>query len=105
VVGVKTIPAMKNAKLIMARNPWGKDSYYGAYGAFSPEASNPKVTGVISNIADPDDGLIYVPINQFKVSFENVNVNFKAENMKFDYYLKVNDSTEETSREPEDPDK
>ena len=69
-VGVKTIPKMQNAKLIIARNPWGKDSYYGAYGAFSPEASNPKVTTAISNIADPDDGFIYVPIDQFKVSFD-----------------------------------
>lgn len=60
---------------------------------------------MISDIGDPDDGVIYVPIDQFKVSFENVNVNFNADPMKFDYYLKVNDDTEETSREPEDSEK
>ena len=37
VTGVVTI-RKNGAKLIKCRNPWGRDSYFGHYGAFSPEA-------------------------------------------------------------------
>ena len=89
-LGVTKVQAL-NERLIICRNPWGRDSYYGAHGAFSPEASQTRVKNAIPTIDDPDDGVIYLPINQFKVSFETVNVNYNADPMKFDFYLKLND--------------
>ena len=91
-LGVTEVKA-RNQKLIICRNPWGIDSYYGRYGAFSEEARDPEVTNEIPEIVNPDDGVIYLPLNQFKKSFGEINVNFNADGMKFDYYLKTNDET------------
>lgn len=91
-LGVTKVQAL-NERLIICRNPWGRDSYYGRYGAFSEEARDHRVTNEIPEIENPDDGVIYVPLNQFKKSFGDINVNFNADGMKFDYYLKTNDET------------
>ena len=94
------------AKLIKCRNPWGRDSYFGHYGAFSPEASDPDIKAQIPDIDAEDDGFIYVPADQFKVSFRVIKTNYNTDTMKFDYYLKYNDQTAGPRTVPErDPQK
>ena len=81
-------------KLVRARNPWGKDSYWGQYGSDSPQAKDPAVVAQIPDIQDDKDGYIYVPIDQFKVSFSEVKANYNGDKMKMDYYLKLDDKAD-----------
>lgn len=43
----------------------------------------------IPDINDDEDGYIYVPIAQFKVSFGGMSVNYNTDKMKMDYHLKL----------------
>ena len=61
----------------------------GEYGADSPQARDPKIVAEIPDIADGEDGYIYVPIAQFKESFAFLTANYNGDNMKMDYFLKL----------------
>ena len=79
-------------RLVKARNPWGYDSYIGEYGSETAQSYDQKVLDKIPEIHDDKDGYIFVPINQFKVSFEMIETNYNRNGMKMDYFLKLDDS-------------
>lgn len=46
----------------------------------------------IPEVDNPNDGLIFVPVEQFVQDYRAMYVNYNASKMKFDYFLKLNDS-------------
>jgi hypothetical protein len=72
VAGVKTLS--NGERLIKARNPWGRESYRGAYGATSEKWTS-KLAAEVPDATNADDGYIYLPVAQFKVSFASFAVN------------------------------
>ena len=84
---------LKNGeKLVRIRNPWGKDSYRGQYGADSPKWTS-ALEKEVPDAKNADDGYEYLPIAQFKVSFERLAANHNAEKMKMDYYMMLDDKS------------
>ena len=47
---------------------------------------------------DDEDGYVYMPVKQFKVSFSRIDANYNAERMKMDYHLKINDPSNGNDR-------
>ena len=77
-------------KLIKARNPWGRDSYRGDYGSDS-KLWTKQLVREVPDAKDDEDGYVYMPVKQFKVSFATIDANYNTERMKMDYHLKIND--------------
>lgn len=88
IAGIKTLS--DGTKLIRARNPWGKDEYKGDFGCDSEKWTD-KLVNEVPDAKNHEDGYIYVPIQQFKVSFRAINVNYNTKRMFMDYYLKFDD--------------
>lgn len=79
-------------KLVRIRNPWGRDSYRGQFGADSPKWTS-ALEKEVPDAKNSDDGYEYLPINQFKVSFERLAANHNAEKMKMDYFMMLDDKS------------
>ena len=88
IAGVKTLS--NGTRLIRARNPWGQDEYKGDYGCDSEKWTD-KLVKEVPDAKNHDDGYIYLPVEQFKVSFRAIDVNYNTEKMFMDYYLKFDD--------------
>ena len=98
VAGTVILP--DKTKLIKARNPWGKDAYIGRYGGDSPQWT-PANLAAVPDAQDFDDGYIYLPVDQFKMSFRQIAVNMNSDKMKMDYYLKLDDTSQNKPKKTE----
>ena len=99
VAGTVILPDM--TRLIKARNPWGKDAYIGRYGADSPQWTSVNLASV-PDAQDFGDGYIYLPVDQFKMSFRQIAVNMNSDKMKMDYYLKLDDTSQNKPKKTDD---
>mmetsp|Transcript_16325 Transcript_16325/g.20695 ORF Transcript_16325/g.20695 Transcript_16325/m.20695 type:complete len:211 (-) Transcript_16325:1267-1899(-) len=92
IAGVKILS--DGTRLVRARNPWGKDSFRGQYGA-TASAYTPNWSTFVAEVPDAeneDDGYVYMTPDQVRVSFKRLSANFNTEKMHFDYYLKFDDA-------------
>ena len=79
-------------QLVKLRNPHASDCYRGAYGAESPLWTE-KLKKEIPDATNADDGYIYLPKEQVKASFASIGINYNADKMHKDYYLKLGDKS------------
>lgn len=98
VAGTKVLS--DGTKLVRARNPWGNDEYRGEKGVES-ETWTDKLLKEVPDAKGDEDGYIYLPVEQFKVSFKMIEVNYNASKMYMDYYMKFNDKPSTTPPDSE----
>jgi len=79
-------------RMLTIRNPWGSEKYHGNW---SDEDSRwtPALKAEAGMKADMDDGIFHMAIEDFMTLFSESSANFNTENMHYDYFLKLDDST------------
>ena len=85
-------------RIVVLRNPHGKDSYWGAESVdYDGDAWIKKLEPEIPEVANKDDGIIFVPVEQFAQDISDLYANYNASPMKFDYFLMTNDDVKTPS--------
>ena len=90
-------------RVVIIRDPHGKD--YAGNNKYN-NASDVWTPALLEEIPDglADDGKVYLPIETFKQDFDGLYANINTENMKFDYYLALDEKATEPVH-PTDPQK
>ena len=77
-------------RVVVLRNPHGKDSFWGAENVdnYDEDAWTKKLVDAgIPEAANKDDGIIFVPVEQFAQDIRELRANYNSSTMKFDYFL------------------
>ena len=82
------------------RNPWGVTTYHGDWSYYSSLWTDDLRQYVEKNGPELDtnlhEGIFYIDLESFRQNFDEFNVNYDTSSWFLDYFLKLDDTTEET---------
>jgi len=88
-----SVKQMSNGvKMLKIRNPWGSEKYHGTW-SDKDSRWTAALKAEAGMSADMDDGIFHMDIDTFKYKFSESTANYNTENMKYDYFLMLNDNT------------
>ena len=102
VLGMINLPDEHSTRLLKMRNPWGSVRYHGDWSYHSELWTDDLREFVEETDSKADqnnhDGIFYIDIDSFKENFAEFSINYDTYSWKQDYFLKLNDFTQDTWR-------